>query len=172
MIFFPSPNDLTYILSPAGLLVGLMGLLGEPGLARLPLLLINLPDGRGGGDLDEGWLSGLLEFWSPSSLCDHQAMLLWSDGGCPLSLKALSPEACGGHVCLGLLRGRPWLFAFFVSTNNLHFSFPPGHCHFCPSTQEVAFLELPKCSRLEIQALGFGYQKVGFLRRCVSLPAS
>lgn len=45
--FFPSSNDLTYILSPAGLLVGLMGLLGESGSARLLLLLINLPDGQG-----------------------------------------------------------------------------------------------------------------------------
>lgn len=45
--FFPSPNDLTYILSPASLLVGLMGLLGEPGSAKLLLLLINLPDGWG-----------------------------------------------------------------------------------------------------------------------------
>lgn len=50
--FFPSPNDLTYIVFPACLPVGLMGLLGwaflgEPDSARLLPLLINLPDGQG-----------------------------------------------------------------------------------------------------------------------------
>lgn len=49
--FFPSPNDLTYILSPALLPVVLMGLLGwallgEPDSARLLMLFINLPDGQ------------------------------------------------------------------------------------------------------------------------------
>lgn len=62
--FFPSPNDLTYILSPARLPAGLMGwlgwaLLGEPDSVRLLSLLINLPDGQGAGDVDEAWLSGL-----------------------------------------------------------------------------------------------------------------
>lgn len=81
--FFPSPNDLTYIPSPARACVGIDGgrAMGLPWV--LLLLLINLSDGQEKQERLGSWPAGWLAGWARS--------VTWGLGG---------HGRCCGHLCM------------------------------------------------------------------------